>query len=220
MAVALGLVVGFAGELWAFGTAWLPVLAAGPWWTWLWIGPAKLLLALAGALAFAALAGAIFVAALLVASLLASPFLDALSRRVEETLAGAAPEAEQGWLDSVRGGGRAALDELRRLGFFLALQLGIATAGLVVPGGQLLAPLAMTLATLLFLPLEYASFALDRRRMSFREKRRWVLRRPALMLGYGAAAFLACLVPGLNLLAMPVLVVGGTLLALRHPPGS
>jgi hypothetical protein len=25
-------------------------------------------------------------------------------------------------------------------------------------------------------------------------------------------------VPGLNLLAMPVLVVGGTLLVLRHPP--
>ena len=38
------------------------------------------------------------------------------------------------------------------------------------------------------------------------------------MLGYGSAAFLTCLIPGLNLLAMPVLVVGGTLLALRHPP--
>ncbi len=31
-------------------------------------------------------------------------------------------------------------------------------------------------------------------------------------------AFLVCLVPGLNLLAMPVLVAGGTLLALRYQP--
>jgi uncharacterized protein involved in cysteine biosynthesis len=39
----------------------------------------------------------------------------------------------------------------------------------------------------------------------------------APMLGFGAAAFGAFLVPGLNLVAMPLLVVSGTLLALRTP---
>jgi uncharacterized protein involved in cysteine biosynthesis len=38
------------------------------------------------------------------------------------------------------------------------------------------------------------------------------------MVGFGAAAFVICLVPGLNLLLIPGLVVAGTLLALRHPP--
>jgi CysZ protein len=220
LVLALGGVAVFAGELWAFSTAWVPVLAAGAWWTWLWIGPAQLLLGLLGALAFAALAGALTVGALLVANLAASPFLDALSRRVEALVAGGAGEPEAGWLDALRGGGRAVLDELRRLGFFLALQLGILGVGAVVPGAQFLAPPAMTLATLLFLPLDSAGPALDRRRLRFRDKRRWVLEHPGLMLGYGAAAFLACLVPGLNLLAMPVLVAGGTLLALRHPPAT
>jgi len=37
------------------------------------------------------------------------------------------------------------------------------------------------------------------------------------MLGYGATAFVAFLVPGLNVLALPVLVASGTLLALRTP---
>jgi CysZ protein len=219
LVAALAGTVIFAGELWALATAWTPALAAGAWWTWLWIGPLELLFAVLGGLAFLGLAGALAVAALLAANLTAAPFLDALSRRVEELVAGRARgAAEEGWLESLRGGGRAVLDEVRRVGFFLALQLGILGAGALVPGAQILAPPALTLATLLFLPLDSAGPALDRRRLRFRDKRRWVLRHPGLMLGYGAAAFLACLVPGLNLAALPVLVVGGTLLALRHPP--
>jgi uncharacterized protein involved in cysteine biosynthesis len=38
------------------------------------------------------------------------------------------------------------------------------------------------------------------------------------MVGFGGAAFALCLVPGLNLLAIPGLVVGGTLLAVADPP--
>jgi CysZ protein len=219
LAAALAGVVIFAGELWSLATAWTPDLAPGAWWTWLWIGPLRLLFAALGALAFAALAGALAVAALLAANLAAAPFLDALSRRVEALVAGAGGgEPGEGWLDALRGGGRAVLDELRRVGFFLALQLAILGAGALVPGAQILVPPALTLVTLLFLPLDSAGPALDRRRLRFRDKRRWVLRHPGLMLGYGAAAFLACLVPGVNLAALPVLVVGGTLLALRHPP--
>jgi uncharacterized protein involved in cysteine biosynthesis len=40
------------------------------------------------------------------------------------------------------------------------------------------------------------------------------------MAGFGSAAFVCCFVPGLNLLVIPVLVVAGTLLAMRHPPVS
>jgi uncharacterized protein involved in cysteine biosynthesis len=38
------------------------------------------------------------------------------------------------------------------------------------------------------------------------------------MTGFGGVAFLACLVPGLNLLIMPALVTAGTLLVLRTEP--
>ncbi len=79
----------------------------------------------------------------------------------------------------------------------------------------------MALLTMLFLPLEYASHVLDRRHvLRFRDKRRWLLEHGSAMLGFGAAGFLICLVPGLNFLAMPALVAGGTLLALRHPPAD
>jgi CysZ protein len=207
-----------AGELYAFASGWLPTLEADVWYAWLWVGPGKLLLALVGLLLFTGLVGVLLVVALLVANLLASPFLDALSRRVEALVTGRAEEVvDEGWLAPLREGGRAALEEARRTGFFVAVQLCLVLVGLF-PGGQLVAAPGMVLVAVLFLPLDYASYTLDRRRVPFREKRRWVMGRVPLMLGYGAAAFLTCLVPGLNLLALPVLVVGGTLLALRHPP--
>ncbi len=218
--LALAGVVTFAGELHGLASGWLPRPAAAGWVEWIWIGPARALLGLLGLVLFLALAGGCLVAAFLLAGLLASPFHDALARRVEALVAGEVPDAAgAGLLATLREGGRALREELRRLGFFLGVALPLGLAGLAIPGAQLVTGPALVLFTLLFLPLEYASYALDRRRLSFREKRRWILEHAPTMLGFGAAAFLACLLPGLNLLAMPALVVGGTLLALRHPPG-
>ncbi len=217
---ALAVVVGGAEEIRAALSPWLPTVTAGAWYTWLWVGPARALLWLAEQLLFLAAAAVVLVAALLVASLLASPFHDLLARRVEEIETGAVVEAEgDGLAGAVREGLRALGQEARRLVFF-ALALGAVALLWLVPGGQLLAPPAMTLLAVFFLPLEYASYTLDRRRLSFREKRAWLLANRGATLGYGGAAFLVCAVPGLNLLAMPVLVVGGTLLALRNPPGA
>ena len=70
----------------------------------------------------------------------------------------------------------------------------------------------------LALPLDYASYTLDRRRLTFAEKRQWVFERIPTMVGFGSGAFLVCLVPGFNFVAMPVLVVSGTLLCLAQPP--
>jgi CysZ protein len=210
--LASALVAGFAGDLYALATGWQPHLEASAWWAWLWVGPALAGLFLVGLVTFAALAAAILVGALLLASLLAAPFLDALARRVEAVVAGRVEE------EAGSGFFRAIVEEARRTAFFLAVQGGLLVFGVLVPGAQLLAAPAMTLFALLFLPLDYASYTLDRRGVRFRDKRRWIVERPALMLGFGSAAFLTCLVPGLNLLAMPVLVTGGTLLALRHPP--
>ena len=69
-----------------------------------------------------------------------------------------------------------------------------------------------------FLPLDYASYALDRRHLSFRQKRRWLLDHAPAVTGFGLAAFGICWVPGLNFFATPMMVVDGTLLALRYEP--
>lgn len=208
-----------SSELLALSSAFVPEIEAGAWWTWLWVGPLRVLLWVAARLLFLAFAAACVVAALLLASLAAAPFHEALSRRVERTVTGGLrEEGAEGLAATLRQGGRALREELRRVVFFVSVSGVLAVLGLLVPGAQLVVAPALAVFGALFLALEYASFGLDRRGLSFREKRRWLRRHGPATLAFGSAAFLACAVPVLNFLAMPVLVVAGTLLVLRHPP--
>jgi len=212
------LLVAYLDVVHAVATAWLPDPQVGAWYSWLWVGPVRVLGFVAGLVLTGMLAGLALVAAFLVANVVSSPFLDALSRRVEAVVAGRVDEvSDPGLFGAVRDGGRAMTEELRRLLFFALVQGALFLLGVLIPGGQLVAPLLMVASTLLFLPLDYASYSLDRRRVRFRDKRRWILRHRLAMLGFGAGAFVTLLVPGLNFVALPGLVVSGTLLALRYP---
>jgi CysZ protein len=215
---AAGAVLAWSGEIRAFAFGLFPVLGAETWYAWLWVGPLRALFFLLGVALCAALAALAVVAAFALASLVASPFHDALARRVEEIVTGRVEALEEPGLAGVlRQATRAVREEARRLGFFAALGLSLGAVSLLVPGGQLVAGPALVLVSLLFLPLDYAGYTFDRRGVPFAERRRWVRRHLGPALGFGAAALLLCAVPGLNLLALPVLVVAGTLLALRHP---
>ena len=219
VAVTLALVAANAGELYGWVTAWMPQLEAARWYAWLWIGPALVLLWLAGGLLFVLLLGLCLVAAYLVASLLAAPFHDVLSRRVEELVTGdVRDESSPGWRGALSDAARSSIEEGRRVAWFAAIVAPLALVGFVLPGAHVVTGPLVLFATLLFLPLDYAGYTLDRRRYSFRDKRRWMRAHSPAVLGFGAAAFLIFLVPLLNLAAMPLLVVGGTLLAARSEP--
>jgi uncharacterized protein involved in cysteine biosynthesis len=244
MAATAAAIARFWSGFHGFITGLVPSFEAATAWAWLWVGPANALFWLVGWIGVVvALAGA-FVLAFLVASIAASPFLDALSSRVERIVTGAGCETGDRAARSadarppgIAGEGvasgapwsawntandtlRIVLDEARRTVFFLGMQGLIVLAGILLPGGALLAPPLLAVFTMLFLPLDFASFALDRRRVPFAERRRWVRVRMPLMLGFGATGFSLSLVPGLNFLAMPVFVVAGTLLVLRAPPSA
>lgn len=198
----------------------LPVLEPGAWWTWIWVGPGIALFWLLGWLGVALAFAVGLVAALLLANLLSAPFLDQLSERVERiVLEGPAAGAEG--LSSVLGETlRSFLAELQRLLFLGGIWVSLTAAGFVLPGAHLLTGPLLIGLTVLFLPLDYAGFALDRRQVSFGGRRRWVRANLPTMTGFGATAFLACLVPGLNLLMLPAFVTAGTLLVLRLDPGG
>jgi uncharacterized protein involved in cysteine biosynthesis len=217
---ALGAVVTYAGELYTLVGSWVPELRVERWIEWLWIAPATALLHGVAILLFLIAAAGCLVIAYLLASLVAAPFHDRLSRRVEALVSGQVLErTSESWRAELRQTGRSMLEEARRLSFFLLVQGTIALVGVLVPGGAIVAAPALTIVTMVFLPLDYASYVLDRRGLiGFRDKRGWLADHTPAVFGYGAAAFAICLVPGVNFLAMPVLVVGGTLLVLRHPP--
>jgi CysZ protein len=221
VSVTLALVMGNAGSLYGWITGWMPQLEAAHWYAWLWIGPALLLLRLGGALLFLLLLGICLVAAYLLGSLLAAPFHDVLSRRVEQLVTGdVRDEARPGWRGALADAALSLIGEGRRIACFAAIVGPLVLVGFAVPAAHVVTGPLVLLVTLLFLPLDYASYTLDRRRYSFGDKRRWILAYSPVALGFGSAAFLTCLVPLLNFAAMPLLVVGGTLLAMRFGSAS
>jgi CysZ protein len=73
----------------------------------------------------------------------------------------------------------------------------------------------------LLLAYDFTSFAMDRRRLSFREKWRLLLADWPSTLGFGAAVFGLMVVPLIGLVVLPTAAVAGTMLVLdiegQHP---
>ena len=212
---ATAAIVANAGDLFAFVTGWMPWPDAGAWYAWLWVGPLRVILAAAGVVLFLLASAIALAAAFVIASLVASPFHDVLSRRVERVVTGDVVDlARVGIGGFVRDSVGVAFADLQRVSLFLLLQATIVLFGLL-PGAQIVAAPAMILVTVFFLPIEYGSYALDRRAVRFREKLAWARAHRGLTLGFGAAACLLCAVPIVNFAALPILVTAGTLLVVR-----
>ena len=218
LAVAMGLILGYAGSLWDLIEGFWPALEASAWYAWLWVGPLRVFFwCLSGVLFLLSIAGGAALAVLL-ASILASPFLDTLTRRVETMVSGGVEEeAHSGMVGGLREAGRSMAAEGARIGFLLLIWLGLTGLGLLIPGAQLITGPLMLATTILFMPLQFSGSVLDRRQVSFSARRRWISTHWPIMVGFGLAAFALCFVPGMNLLILPALVSAGTLLVLEVP---
>lgn len=204
----------FYADLYALATGFLVLDPPQSWLAWLWVAPLRLLAWTIGLLLILTALVALFFAFLILGTAIASPFLDVLSQRVEEVVSGHLSEDKTTLFGAFQDIGSSIVLELRKLGFFLAVQAVFVFLGLF-PFFTLFTVVAASLFTMLFLPLEYAGFAMDRRQISFRSRRILIWHQRWLMLGFGAAGFLTLLIPLLNLVCLPALVVGGTLLFLH-----
>lgn len=134
---------------------------------------------------------------------LLAPFSEALSRKTHAINTGEAIRSNLGW-------GRAMLEGLK----VALLSLSIALAALVFsilfpPVG---APLGIVVAISLC-GLEFLDVPLSARGLPLGKKLGVLGRNKSLALGFGAAGYLMLLIPGVNLLSLPVGVIGATLLA-------
>ncbi len=184
------------------------------WYGWIWVAPLRFLALLIGLILIAAALVILYFTFLLLGTAVAAPFLDVLAQRVEEIATGRITDDHLTLRAAFRSIGASIVVELKKLGFFLGVQLVLFLLGLI-PIFTPFTVLAATLFTILFLPLEYAGFAMDHRHMTFAARRQRIWQHRWLMLGFGAAAFLTLLIPLLNFICLPVLVVSGTLLLLQ-----
>jgi len=147
-----------------------------------------------------------------VGNLIASPFNDLLSERVEEFLLG----KEAGRPFSFKGFFREARStlatELKKMGLFLIGMVLLLFLNLIPVLGQLVYSVAALLFTLFFLVVEYLGYVFGRKNYSFRDQRLFIWRRKFLTLGFGTGVLCMLAVPFLQFLCLPLAVLGATLL--------
>ena len=181
----------------------------GVWYEWLFVGIWYLLFVVL-------LGGSVFIAyyaVLLIAGAIASPFNDKLSRETEELLCGDLVDNRE--------------DESELYGIARSIFVSVATtvlylmclAGLLflhlIPGfGSLVYTALAACLSAIFLSIEYTDELLDRRGLGFVEKLKLLNSHRDAAAGFGAGTSLLLLIPLVNLLAMPIAVIAGTVLGL------
>ena len=143
---------------------------------------------------------------------LGAPWYEALSARVERERSGSQPDTGRGGLlgalqDVVRQLGH----ESQKLGFVLGLGLLLLLLNLIPVAGTLLSTSGGVVLGATVACLDFLDPPLSRRRLSFGDKLRVVRRALPASAGFGLVALALVSVPFVNLLAVPLCVVAGTL---------
>jgi CysZ protein len=167
---------------------------------------------LLGVILWLALFGLVLFSFVPMATLIASPFNDILSEKVERIYAGLTVRERFSWRDMARAiaiGLHASL----RLTLATLLLLGCALLLHVIPAiGSVLATALSAAITIRFLSLQFTAYSMDRRFYSYAQRRDFLRRHRARTLGLGTMAFLVMMVPVVNALFIPISAIAGTLL--------
>jgi CysZ protein len=148
------------------------------------------------------------------ASAIAAPFNDVMSRKVEEISAGGFHETPFSLLMLLKDSGRLLVHSFRLLGLYLALLiLGLVLVLIPVIGPALYTCFGVLLSAYMF-AYEYFGYPMDRRRFSWAQKQKFVRSRLGSTLGFGLGNVAFAAIPIINFFFIPAAVVGGTLLFL------
>jgi len=152
----------------------------------------------------------VFFSFTVVGNLLASPFNDLLSERTEEIVTGVGTDEPFSWRTFGGDAWRAIAVEGKKMGFFVAGMLALLLLNLIPVVGQLLYSIAAALFTLFFLAVEYLGYVLSRKRIPFARQRRYVFGQIFLHLGFAVGVLCLLAIPLMQLLCIPLAVVGAT----------
>ena len=186
---------------------WIDTLVPqGPQWYWV---------LLTGVVQILVITVLFFVVALifyLLSGIICIPFNEMLSLMTEEILTGRRRDEAFSLRLLKADLVMAVANEIRRSFLFLVLLCGVLVISLIPVLGKLVAPPLGFLVTALFLAYDNLDYPLARRRLPFIKKRRFIFRHFAVCMGFGISTFFFVLIPFVNSLFIPLIVVGGTLL--------
>jgi CysZ protein len=141
-------------------------------------------------------------------TVICAPFNEWLSRGLERILVPGAEAPGGGWRGAVQEVALAIAHALMRVALLAVLLI----AALPLQWVPILGQAVLVLIAAQFLALEGLDPCLARRRLSFREKWRFIGSHRSRTLGLGTAAYLLLLVPFTALVVLPLLAAAGTVL--------
>ena len=148
------------------------------------------------------------------ASAIAAPFNDIISRKAEEITAGVFDETPFSLLTFLRDSGRLLVHSFRLLGLYLLmLILGLVLFLVPVIGGALYTCFGILISAYMF-GYEYLGYPMDRRRFSWSQKQKFLRSKLSSVLGFGLGNVVIAAIPIVNFFFIPAAVAGGTLLFL------
>jgi len=159
----------------------------------------------------------------IVGSVLAAPFNDVLSEKVEKRVLGGPAEEPGGFAWFLREMIRA----VRAAVALVSIQVGTLLFLAVFMFIPFVGGIPFLLGSIVFAAMDFLDVIMDRKRFRTREKFAFVWNNLSLCMGFGVAAYVSLLVPGVNLLILPAGAAGATLLFLsvdksvgRADPGA
>jgi CysZ protein len=144
--------------------------------------------------------------------IIGQPFYEAIAKRIDDSLGGLRNERDVSfWRQLPR-----SIVESARLLFLTAMKGLLVFAVTLIPvAGQVAGPVLGAFVGGWAIALELTSVPFERRGLVLRHRRALLGSRRALSLGFGVAAFICLLIPGVDILLMPGAVAGATLLSRR-----
>lgn len=152
----------------------------------------------------------VFFSFTVVGNLLASPFNDLLSERVEEVLSGLVNNDPFNLGRFFREAWQTVLMEAKKMWVFVVIMVMILPLNLLPGIGNALYTLLAIGLTLFFLSFEYLGFVMVRKGRFFREQKTYISARKFLMLGFSCGVMVMLAIPFFQLLCIPLAVIGAT----------
>jgi len=152
----------------------------------------------------------VFFSFTVVGNLLASPFNDLLSERTEETLTGRSGDLPFSLRQFASDILRTIFMEAKKMSLFVLVMLLILPLNLLPGFGTALYTLLAVSLTLFFLCFEYLSFVMLRKQQFFSAQKRYIFARKFLMLGFACGVMALLAIPFMQLLCIPLAVIGAT----------
>jgi CysZ protein len=140
------------------------------------------------------------------------PFYEAISKRIDDRFGGIHSERDIPFWRQLP---RSIVESSRLLVRTVLNGVLVFVIALIPVAGQVVGPVLGAFLGGWAIALELTSVPFERRGLVLRDRRQRLGQRRALTLGFGVAAFVCLLIPGVDVLLMPGAVAGATLLSRR-----